>query len=104
MTHPLPRRDFLGRFNGRTLTSGTAFDIGRLHFTALPANHLLPDPSEQALKTTNIVDDKTVCVLDHMARTLWPADLKQAEKLATDRGWILAADGMEFELRRAPAT
>ena len=154
-----------GRFIGHALVSGTAFDIGRLRFTALPANHLLSDPTEQALhflietpcgnllyaldgawmlkrsrqligqkhldmiiwdatmsetgdfrifehndllmisqmmralKTTKAVNAKTVCILNHIARTLWPADLNQAERLAAERGWILAADGMTFELR-----
>lgn len=154
-----------GRFAGHPLVAGTAFDVGRLHITALPANHLLSDPAEQALHflietpfgnllyaldgawmlkqsrmligkkhlgmiiwdatvarsgdfrafehndldmiglmmasltTTGAVDSRTVCVLDHVARTLWPADLIEAEKLAADRGWILSADGMAFELR-----
>ncbi len=53
----------------------------------------------QSLETTGAADAKTVCVLDHMARTLWPEDLRQAETLAAERGWILAADGMDLELR-----
>lgn len=154
-----------GRFTGHPLKPGTAFDIGQLHVTALPANHLIvADPTEQALhflietpsgtllyaldgawmlkqarqligkkhldmiiwdatmsktgdfrifehndlamiglmveslKTTGAVDAKTVCVLDHVARTLWPRDLKEAEKLAADRGWTLAADGRMLHL------
>ncbi len=51
-----------------------------------------------SLRTTGAADDKTVCVLDHMARTLWPADLREAEKLAAARGWVLASDGMALEL------
>jgi len=152
------------RYTGRPLVAGTVFDVGRQHVTALPANHLLPDPSEQALHflietpqgsllyaldgawllkqarlligkrrldmiiwdatvansgdfrafehndlamiglmmasltTTGAVDSRTVCVLDHVARTLWPADLQAAAKLASDRGWVLAADGMTFHL------
>lgn len=163
------RRQLDGRFVGHALTSGMSFDLGRLHATALPANHLLPDPAEQAfhflietprgnllyaldgawqlkparqligrtrldmiiwdatmsetgdyrifehndlamiglmmqsLKTTRAVHDRTVCVLDHIARTLWPADLKQSEKLASDRGWILAADGMSLRLASPPS-
>ena len=53
----------------------------------------------QSLATTGGVDSKTVCVLDHVARTLWPSAITEAEKLATERGWILAADGMDLELR-----
>lgn len=153
-----------GRFAAHPLVAGTVFDMGRLHVTALPANHLLSDPSEQALHflietprgtllyaldgawllkqarlligkrqldmiiwdatvaqsgdfrafehndlamiglmmasltTTGAVDSRTACVLDHVARTLWPADLQAAEKLASDRGWRLAADGMVFHL------
>lgn len=151
-----------GRFTGHPLAAGTTFDLGRLHVTALPANHLLGDPAEQALHflvetpdgtllyaldgawmlkqarqligkrrldlivwdatvaksgdfrafehndldmiglmmasltTTGAADSRTVCVLDHVARTLWPADLRDAERLASDRGWVLAADGMTF--------
>ena len=51
-----------------------------------------------SLTTTGAVDSRTVCVLDHIARTLWPADLRDAERLATDRGWVLAADGMAFHV------
>jgi len=157
-----------GRFAAHPLVAGTVFDVGRLHVTALPANHLLPDPSEQALHflietpcgtllyaldgawllkqarlligkrrldmiiwdatvahsgdfrafehndlamiglmmasltTTGAADSRTVCVLDHIARTLWPADPQEAEKLASDRGWTLAADGVPLHLRRAP--
>jgi len=157
-------RAVLGRFSGHPLVAGTTFDLGRLHVTALPANHLLGDPAEQALHflaetpdgtllyaldgawmlkqarqligkrrldlivwdatvaksgdfrafehndldmiglmmasltTTGAVDSRTVCVLDHIARTLWPADLRDAERLATDRGWVLAADGMTFHV------
>lgn len=53
----------------------------------------------ESFRTTGAADDKTVCVLDHMARTLWPADLRESERLAAERGWILAADGMALELR-----
>ncbi len=157
-----------GRFSGHPLVSGTVFDVGRLHVTAMPANHLLPDPSEQALHflietpqgnllyaldgawllkqtrlligkrrlamiiwdatvahsgdfrafehndlamirlmmasltTTGAVDEQTVCVLSHIARTLWPADPSEAEGLASERGWTLAADGVPLHLRRAP--
>jgi phosphoribosyl 1,2-cyclic phosphate phosphodiesterase len=153
-----------GRFTAHPLVVGTVFDIGRLHVTVLPANHLLHDPSEHAyhflietprgillyaldgawmlkqarilisnrrldmiiwdatvtqsgdfrafehndlamielmmasLTATGAVDCRTVCVLDHLARTLWPADLHAAEKLASDRGWRLAEDGMTFHL------
>lgn len=52
----------------------------------------------QSLEATGCVDAKTVCVLTHVARTLWPADSREAEKLATDRGWLLAADGRAFKL------
>ena len=152
------------RFVGHELRAGTAFPCGRLRFTALPANHQLPNPAEQALHflaetpcgnllyaldgawmlkqakqligkkrldmiiwdatmsetgdyrifehndlamiglmmqslaTTGNVHPDTVCVLDHTARTLWPSDPQEADKLATDRGWILAADGMELKL------
>lgn len=54
----------------------------------------------QSLEASHCVDARTVCVLDHVARTLWPADLQEAEKRASDRGWILAADGMELKLLR----
>lgn len=153
-----------GRFVGHALTVGLTFDIGALHLTALPANHLLDDPSEQAfhflikspcgnllyaldgawmlkparqligktpldmiiwdatmsktgdyrifehndlamidlmmhsLRTTGVAHEKTICVLDHLARTLWPADLGQAEQIAAERGWVLAADGMTLSL------
>jgi phosphoribosyl 1,2-cyclic phosphate phosphodiesterase len=53
----------------------------------------------ESLRTTGAADDKTVCVLDHVARTLWPADLREAEKLAAERGWVLAADGMTLGMR-----
>lgn len=53
----------------------------------------------QSLKKSGCVIDQTICVLSHIARTLWPADLNEAEKLAKDRGWVLAADGMSFELK-----
>jgi len=53
----------------------------------------------QSLKAAGNVHAETVCVLTHVARTLWPADLREAEKLAADRGgWLLAADGREFRL------
>ncbi|MFA7053059.1 MAG: MBL fold metallo-hydrolase [Kiritimatiellia bacterium] len=156
------------RFTGHPLVAGTAFDVGRLHVTALPANHVLPDPSEQALHflvetpcgtllyaldgawllkqarlligkrrldmiiwdatvahsgdfrafehndlamiglmmasltTTGAVDSGTVCVLDHIARTLWPADPQEAGRLASERGWTLAEDGMTLHFRRLP--
>jgi len=158
-------RKLPGRFTGHALTPGARFGIGRLQLTALPANHLLSNPSEQALhflietpcgnllyaldgawmlkqareligkrrlsliiwdatmsktgdyrifehndlamiammmqslQTTGAVDAKTVCVLDHTARTLWPEEPRQAESLAAERGWVLASDGMDLELR-----
>ena len=52
----------------------------------------------ESLKTTGCVDARTVCVLDHTARTLRPTDLRQAEQLAADRGWLLANDGMDFQM------
>src|SRR5262249_33926722 len=45
---------------------------------------------EDALKSTGCIDDKTVRVLDHTARTLWPADLDQARQIASRRDWIFA--------------
>ena len=51
---------------------------------------------------TGAVDEQTVCVLSHIARTLWPADPSEAEGLASERGWTLAADGVPLHLRRAP--
>ena len=57
------------------------------------------DHMMQSLKAAGNVHAETVCVLTHVARTLWPADLREAEKLAADRGgWLLAADGREFRL------
>jgi len=53
----------------------------------------------QSLRTAGCASAETVCVLDHVARTLWPADLREAEKLAAERGWLLAADGMDLALR-----
>ncbi len=53
----------------------------------------------QSLATTGCVDSKTVCVLDHVARTLWPSNIVEAENLAAERGWVLVADGMDLELR-----
>ncbi len=53
----------------------------------------------QSLTATKCADAQTVCILDHVARTLWPADPREAEKLAADRGWLLAADGREFKLQ-----
>lgn len=52
----------------------------------------------QSLTATGCADARTICILDHVARTLWPADPREAEKLAADRGWLLAADGREFRL------
>jgi phosphoribosyl 1,2-cyclic phosphate phosphodiesterase len=154
-----------GCYTGHALNAGATFDIGALHWTALPANHLIVgDPSEQALhyliespggnllyaldgawmlkqermllgrkrldmiiwdatmvkpgdarifehndldmiahmmlslEAAGCVHAKTVCVLDHVARTLWPTDGREAEKIASDRGWRLAADGQELRL------
>jgi L-ascorbate metabolism protein UlaG (beta-lactamase superfamily) len=43
-------RRLAGRFNGHALAAGTAFAIGRLRLTALPANHMIEaDPTEQPL-------------------------------------------------------
>jgi phosphoribosyl 1,2-cyclic phosphate phosphodiesterase len=154
-----------GRYAGRPLAPGVAFEVGRCRVTALPANHALADLAEralhflfetpcgtllyaldgawmlkearqligkrrldmiiwdatmaksgdvrifehndlamiglmmQSLQATGCAGAKTVCVLDHIARTLWPADLREAERLAAERGWVLAADGLALELR-----
>ncbi len=52
----------------------------------------------QSLQAAGCVHDKTVCVLDHLARTLWPSDPREAERMAKDRGWVLAADGLELQV------
>jgi len=52
----------------------------------------------QALRTGGGVHDRTLCVLGHLARTLWPADPLEAEDLAAERGWLLASDGREFRV------
>ena len=52
----------------------------------------------QTLAATGCAHAQTVCVLTHVARTLWPADPREAESLAAAKGWLLAADGREFLL------
>jgi len=52
----------------------------------------------QTLTATGCAHGKTVCVLTHVARTLWPEDPHAATELASARGWTLAEDGKEFLL------
>lgn len=52
----------------------------------------------QALEATGCAHAGTACVLTHVARTLWPADPRESDRLASDRGWLLAEDGREFSL------
>lgn len=52
-----------------------------------------------SLRGTGTVDEKTVCVLNHIARTLWPEDAAEAEAIAAAHGYLLAHDGMRLELK-----
>ena len=52
-----------------------------------------------SLRGTETVDEKTICVLNHIARTLWPEDAAEAEALAAAHGYLLAHDGMRLELK-----
>ncbi|MDD5699230.1 MAG: MBL fold metallo-hydrolase [Victivallaceae bacterium] len=54
----------------------------------------------KTLKNQKIVDNRTAVILDHISRTLWPENFSIAEKLISNRGWILAFDGMEMELKQ----
>ncbi len=53
---------------------------------------------EATLRMERCIDDNSVRVLNHMARTLWPTDLRESERLVADDGWTLAADGLELML------
>ena len=51
-----------------------------------------------SLTRANCMDDSTVVIFDHIARTLWPGSPEEREALAREYGGILASDGMETDL------
>jgi phosphoribosyl 1,2-cyclic phosphate phosphodiesterase len=53
---------------------------------------------KMGLDRLGITDSSTKIVLDHLARTLWPADIEEMTAAASRIGGILAADGMTITL------
>jgi len=51
----------------------------------------------RALRNSGAVDESTVHVLDHLARTLWPPE-DEAEAIIEAKGYLMARDGMQLEL------
>lgn len=54
-----------------------------------------------ALREWKEVDDSTLHIISHMARTLWP-DMETSRRHAAARGFLMAYDGMKLEFPATP--
>lgn len=50
----------------------------------------------ETLRNLNIVTPRTRIILDHLARTLWPATEEERRRKIAGTGFELAFDGMEL--------
>src|SRR5690606_37225786 len=53
---------------------------------------------ERALTKAGCIDENTVRVFDHTARTLWPVSLEECRDIAGRHGGLFAVDGMALTL------
>ena len=52
------------------------------------------------LRARNSVDDSTLHICSHMAKTLWPEDMADSENICRSHGFVMAYDGMKIQLER----
>lgn len=52
----------------------------------------------EAMSSLGYIDEKTIHVFNHIARTLWPTSAEERQKAAEQYDGILAEDGMTMEL------
>ena len=82
---------YLIRHTAVDVPSGTCYGQ-----TDVPLKSTFEAEAAQTLRNLNIVTPRTRIILDHLARTLWPATEEERRRKIAGTGFELAFDGMEL--------